>query len=76
MGLLREQGIITGSANIEEWQALGYKATGNWQKDLEVTLIREQYNSPNIISDLSEEDSILFDRFSSRQQCLMGEVSS
>ena len=68
MGLLREQGIITGSANIEEWQALGYKATGNWQQDLEVTLIREQYNSPNIISDLSEEDSILFDRFSSRQQ--------
>ncbi len=68
MGLLRKKGVITGSANLEEWQALGYKAIGNWQQDSEVTLIREEHNSPNIISDLCEEDTISFDRFYSRQQ--------
>ena len=68
MGLLRKKGIITGSTYPEEWQALGYKITGNWQIGSQVTLEREQQNSPNLISQLCKEDTICFDRFASRQQ--------
>ena len=68
MGLHREQGLITGSSNPEEWSALGYKVIGNWQQDSEVTLIREKHNSPNIMSELCSEASITFHCFSSRQQ--------
>ena len=67
MGLLRNKGILTGSSCAEEWQALGYRATGNWQLGNTVTLQRE-HNPPNIINELWQGEMIGFDSFSSRQQ--------
>ena len=67
MGLLRTQGILTGSIYPEEWQALGYKVRGSWQIGSRITLERDDYHSPNIIGELCQ-DTIDFDRFTSRQQ--------
>ena len=68
LGLLRKKGLIAGSNAAEEWTFLGYKIIGEWQKDTEIKLIREESNSPNLISKLWEQDAIAFERFSSRQQ--------
>jgi superfamily I DNA and RNA helicase len=67
LGLLRENGLLTGSIYPEEWAALGYKITGDWQLGNQITLTRES-NSPNIISELWQGEMICFERFTSRQQ--------
>ena len=67
MGLLRKE-IITGSKHPEEWQALGYKINQNCLSKPEITLSREHYNSPNLISKLWSGNNIICDRFPSRQQ--------
>ncbi|MCC0178993.1 pentapeptide repeat-containing protein [Waterburya agarophytonicola K14] len=68
MGLLRKKGIITGSKDVEEWQALGYKISQGDRDKSKFILKRESHNSPNIINELCQEDTIHFDRFTSRQQ--------
>ena len=68
MGLIRKKGLLTGSIYAEEWQALGYKITGNWQRDKQITLVKESNNSPNIIGELWQGDLINFECFPSRQQ--------
>jgi len=68
LGLLRTQGMITGSKYPEEWQALGYKITKNCRQKPEITLSREHYNSANLISELWSSNAICCDRFPSRQQ--------
>jgi superfamily I DNA and RNA helicase len=68
MGLLRKEGILTGSIYPEEWQAMGYEVTGNWQPGSQITLKRQHQNSPNLISELWQGDIINFNQFSSRQQ--------
>ena len=67
-GVLRSNGVITGSSCLEEWQALGYKTDKNHPKSTEITLLREQYNSPNLVSQLWTGNTIVCDRFPSRQQ--------
>ena len=68
MGLLRKKGIITGSLDLEEWQALGYKIIQHGQQSKRVILAREESNSPNIISKISRENAIAFNCYISRQQ--------
>ena len=68
MGLKRTKGMLTGSIYEEEWQALGYKIIGDWQRDQQITLIRDNYNSSNIIGELWQGDLINFECFPSRQQ--------
>jgi superfamily I DNA and RNA helicase len=68
LGLLRPTGLVAGSANAEEWQTLGYKIIGNWQQNAPITLVREAANSPNIIGELWQQDTIAFTSFASRQQ--------
>jgi superfamily I DNA and RNA helicase len=67
LGLLRKNGLLTGSIYPEEWTALGYTITGNWQLGHQITLTRE-FNSPNIMSELWQGEMICFERFPSRQQ--------
>ncbi|MEY2857503.1 MAG: hypothetical protein RLZZ74_1815, partial [Cyanobacteriota bacterium] len=67
LGLRRKNGLLTGSIYPEEWAALGYKITGDWQLGQQITLTREA-NSPNIISELWQGEMICFERFPSRQQ--------
>jgi superfamily I DNA and RNA helicase len=67
LGLLRKNGLLTGSIYPEEWAALGYKITGDWQLGNQITLTRES-NSPNIMSELWQGEMICFERFPSRQQ--------
>ncbi|MEM7758366.1 MAG: NERD domain-containing protein, partial [Cyanobacteria bacterium P01_A01_bin.40] len=45
-GLRRPQGILTGSLSAEEWQALGFKINGTWQPGNQVSLSRNESNSP------------------------------
>lgn len=68
MGLLRKQGMLTGSIYPEEWQALGFKISGDWQPGTQITLTREFNNSPNIIGELWQGSMIGFDCYNSRQQ--------
>jgi superfamily I DNA and RNA helicase len=67
LGLRRKNGLLTGSIYPEEWAALGYKITGDWQLGQQITLTREA-NSPNIMSELWQGEMICFERFPSRQQ--------
>ncbi|MEO1671148.1 MAG: pentapeptide repeat-containing protein [Cyanobacteria bacterium J06631_2] len=67
LGLLRTKGLLTGSIYPEEWAALGYKITGEWQLGEQITLTREA-NSPNIISELWSANMICWEHFTSRQQ--------
>jgi superfamily I DNA and RNA helicase len=67
LGLHRKNGLLTGSIYPEEWAALGYKITGNWQLGQQITLTKEA-NSPNIMSELWQGEMICFERFPSRQQ--------
>jgi superfamily I DNA and RNA helicase len=68
MGLLRKQGILTGSIHSTEWQTLGYELEGDWQKENTITLRRQRSNSPNLMTELWSKDLINFDIFPSRQQ--------
>jgi len=67
LGLLRKNGLLTGSIYPEEWAALGYKVTGDWQLGQQITLTREA-NSSNIMDELWQGEMICFERFASRQQ--------
>ncbi|PSB08252.1 DNA/RNA helicase [Pleurocapsa sp. CCALA 161] len=67
LGLLRKNGLLTGSIYPEEWAALGYKITGEWQLGNQITLTREA-TSPHITSELWQGEMICFERFASRQQ--------
>lgn len=67
LGLLRKNGLLMGSIYPEEWAALGYKITGEWQLGNQITLTREA-TSPNITSELWQGEMICFERFASRQQ--------
>jgi superfamily I DNA and RNA helicase len=67
LGLRRKNGLLTGSIYPEEWAALGYKVTGDWQSGSQITLTKEA-NSPNIMSELWQGEMICFERFASRQQ--------
>lgn len=68
MGLCRKAGMLTGSIYPEEWSAMGYEVTGKFQPGATITLQRHAHNSPNLVTDLSTEDLIRFNRFFSRQQ--------
>ncbi|MEL6927357.1 MAG: pentapeptide repeat-containing protein [Cyanobacteria bacterium J06600_6] len=66
LGLLRTKGLIAGSNYPEEWAALGWQISGDWQLGNKMTLTR--INSPNIIGELWSGDTIDFAQFPSRQQ--------
>ena len=68
MGWLRKKGLITGSPNSEEWSALGYKIVENERRDKIINPTEGEYNSPNILSDISSEKAIAFKNFVSRIQ--------
>ena len=66
LGLFRTSGLLTGSIYPEEWAALGWQISGEWQLGNKITLTR--INSPNIMGELWSKDAIDFECFSSRQQ--------
>ena len=68
MGLLRNRGIITGSIDPVEWEALGYRVTMDMRSSSEVTLVLEANNFPNLVNQLWQQEIIKFNRFTSRQQ--------
>ena len=68
MGLLRKQGMLTGSIYPEEWQAMGYRVTGTFQPGEKITLQRDRSCSPNLITELWTGNIIEFNKFTSRQQ--------
>ena len=65
LGLRRTKGLLTGSIYPEEWAALGWQISGDWQLGNTITLTR--INSPNIIGELWNGEAIYFNYFPSRQ---------
>ena len=68
MGLCRKAGMLTGSIYPEEWEAMGYEVTGNFQVGEQIILKRHPHNSPNLIADLWSGNIIKFNKFLTRQQ--------
>jgi superfamily I DNA and RNA helicase len=68
MGLLRPQGMLTGFATKEEWEALGYQVEGNFKLGEQIIIKRSPNNSPNPISQLWQGEVIKFEKYVSRQQ--------
>jgi superfamily I DNA and RNA helicase len=72
MGLLRQDGILTGSIYPEEWEALGYQLEVIDRFNKTMRLKRLRNNSPNLIEELWQDNILEFNRFSSRYQELTG----
>ncbi len=68
MGLLRREGILTGSIYPEEWSAIGYQLKPNRQLNCQVKFTRLRHNSPNLIEELWQDNILEFNKFTSRQQ--------
>ncbi|MBB6099659.1 superfamily I DNA and RNA helicase [Deinobacterium chartae] len=67
MGLLREQGMLAGLTNAQDWRAIGYEVDGYFRSGSEVVLYRPRENSPGLLEDLSAEPLITFDTYPARQ---------
>lgn len=68
MGLLRQQGMLTGVRHPQDWEALGYQVTGSFQPHDEIILKRPKENSPHPLPQLWEGDIIRFQSYGTRQE--------
>lgn len=76
MGLRRPQGLLTGSQQVEDWQALGYqviiegnvRSTGELMRGETVTLKRENSRRNQGVSGLWPGSVIEFEAYRSRQE--------
>jgi superfamily I DNA and RNA helicase len=67
MGLLRWGGMLRGSTQIQDWQAIGYDVTGKFVPGERVTLHRPRHQSPNPIPQMWQTSVIEFEAYPSRQ---------
>ncbi|WP_461534715.1 DEAD/DEAH box helicase [Spongorhabdus nitratireducens] len=68
MGLMREQGMISGVTNREAWKDLGYDVSGRFTSGEQICLQRPAENSPNPIPVISELPSVELKFYQNRQQ--------
>lgn len=68
MGLLRNEGMISGVTNKEEWKYLGYEVSGNFATNTLISLHRPKENSPNPIPAISTLPSIELKFYDDRWQ--------
>ena len=68
MGLLREEGMISGVTTKKDWEDLGYVVEGRFTSNSEIQLRRPTSNSPNPIPTISNHPSIELKLFSDRRQ--------
>jgi superfamily I DNA and RNA helicase len=68
MGLLREQGMLSGITNKKDWESIGYEVEGDFRKlGQEITIHRPAKYSPNPIPEIWGEPVLEFITYSSRQ---------
>lgn len=68
MGLLREQGMISGVTTKKDWEDLGYDVEGRFISNGNIVLSRPTLNSLNPIPDMSTHPSIEWKLFVSRKE--------
>jgi len=68
MGLLRREGMLTGVRHPEDWAALGYEVTGNFQPQTEITLKRPPENSPHPLPQFWQGEIIRFQSYATRPE--------
>ena len=68
MGLLREEGMISGVTTQKDWQDLGYEVSGRFVKNGSISLQRPEENSPNPIPSNSSHPTLEMKFYSDRQQ--------
>jgi superfamily I DNA and RNA helicase len=76
MGLLRPLGILTGIADKQEWEMLGFEVKGELKIDEKITIKYKRENAPNPMTELWKEDLINFQVYYSRQQELIALADS
>lgn len=69
MGLLREEGMLRGFTNKDDWEKVGYIIeNGIFKSGQEIELYRPEENSPNLTSKYWKGDIIKFETFDSREE--------
>ncbi|CAM4426184.1 nuclease-related domain-containing DEAD/DEAH box helicase [Deinococcus marmoris] len=68
MGLLREDGMLTGLTQRAGWKALGYEVEGSFVSGQQVTLHRPAQNAPNPVAQLWKDDLLSFEIYPTRQE--------
>lgn len=68
MGLKRKDGMIAGFTRQDQWEAIGYEVEGNFVGKGEVTITRDEKNSPNPVPDLWDGDVLEFNTFETRDE--------
>lgn len=67
MGLLRQDGMLTGLTTRKEWEGIGYEMEGQFVSGRQVTLHRPPENSPNPLATYWPGPLVRFETFASRQ---------
>ena len=68
MGWLRIQGMLAGMSHKTDWNSLGYEVEGDLIKGKKITIKRSLSNSPHPLYQVTEQSSIKFNKYLSRQQ--------
>ncbi|MDB9313555.1 pentapeptide repeat-containing protein [Spirulina sp. CS-785/01] len=68
MGWLRPGGLLTGLRQAAEWEALGYKISGELHPEKPVTVSRPLENSPHPLPQLWPDEYIGFNSYPTRQE--------
>jgi superfamily I DNA and RNA helicase len=68
LGLLRKKGLLIKLRDNSEWETLGYTVTGDLQPGKTITVTYELSYALNPIAELSQQNIIEFNNYSSRQQ--------
>lgn len=70
MGLLREEGMLTGFTTREDWENIGYRVlSGSFNPvGQRVVLHRPRETTPNVVPEIWRGDMITFEAFSSREE--------
>lgn len=76
MGLLRTEGMLAGLTNQRDWKAIGYDVEGQFRSGNEVTLTRSAENSPNPLSQFTEDPLVTFSDYPDRRAELQALVAS
>ena len=68
MGLLREEGMISGVTTKRDWEYLGYEVEGRFTSNSNILLSRPSTNSPNPIPAISSHPTIELKLYNDRRQ--------
>ncbi len=69
MGLLRNEGILTGFTRQNDWESIGYEMiSGSFRSGNEIILHRPKETTPNRVPEVWDDELISFDTYSTRAE--------